>query len=98
MFSFKLNRIGKITISPVASELLKEVPYPLNELIEKHRSGDWGNISAVDEAVNIESIKDDNGTVLSMYEINTEMLFIRTYLSPHKNERKTDIVTGWELN
>jgi hypothetical protein len=98
MSSLKPSSIGRVTISPVVAELLEESTIPLGTILERHRLGDWGKIGPADRAVNNESIKDGNGVVLSMYECKSEMIFVRTQLSPFKSERGTELATGWELN
>ena len=94
----KPSALGRVDLSPKAEQILNDLGEPLGDLLERHRKGDWGKASPAERAVNIGSILDSDGPVVSVYEMKSEAIIVRTTISPFKSERGTDVRTGWELN
>ena len=95
---FDPKYLGHLEVSPKAQEVIDQSTMPLGELLEKHTKGQWGQISETERSMNQSSIVDGEGTVMSFHDLEYEMILIRTRLSPFKNERHTEVVTGFEFN
>lgn len=93
----KPSQLGPLNISPTAQILIEDGGDSIGELLERHRKGNYGNITPEIMAMNESSLIDREGVVTSIYEYETEAVIIRSYLSPFKTESFTEIVTGWEI-
>lgn len=92
------KELGYVTISPDVEKMFADTKDDaiLNTILDRHRKGDRGIVSDEERAMNTSSINDADGTVLSIYEMMGAAVIVRTTLSPFKNERGTDLRTGWE--
>lgn len=63
--------LGRVVATPGALELLSEAGEDPNDLLDRHRSGDWGELDARDRRENELSLK--NGfRILSSYPVGRE--------------------------
>ncbi len=62
--------LGRVVATPRALALLADVALDPCELLERHRSGDWGNASSEDARENRRSIKQGRH-ILSSYLIRS---------------------------
>ena len=93
----KPSSLGNVSLSPEATLALEDLDLTLNDLLDRHREGDWGSVSPDEVSTNSSSIEDGEGVVLSQYDYTYGVVFIKTCLSPFKNERSTEVLTGWEM-
>ena len=62
--------LGRVVATPSAIEELRETEQSPSEFVNRHLSGDWGNLCEEDRRLNDEAI--ENGSrVLSSYVLNT---------------------------
>ena len=69
--------LGRVVATPGALELLDRMTANGFYLLQRHQSGDWGNISAEDAIENDFSVVYGN-RILSSYSLGTERLWIIT--------------------
>jgi hypothetical protein len=60
--------LGKVLITPPAEAVLQEAGRTFQEFLEKHASGDWGEIDADDWNANEEALA-SRGRVMSVYAV-----------------------------
>jgi len=69
--SVRLFHLGQIVATPGALETLEHTAINSMDLIQRHQSGDWGNVPPSDAEENIHSI--ENGwRILSSYAISDD--------------------------
>ena len=49
-------QLGEVIVTPRASQALAESDQSLDELLARHRSGDWGDVSAAERRLNDEGV------------------------------------------
>jgi hypothetical protein len=70
--------LGRLVATPGALDLLRSVGEDfLPALLERHQSGDWGDVPAEDARENEVSVK-YGFRVLSSYQVNGETLWVVT--------------------
>ena len=62
--------LGKFFLTSRAIDALTEAGQPLEDLLKRHESGDWGEIPEEDKRKNDEALAHDN-PVLSTYTLKT---------------------------
>lgn len=74
----QILQLGQVVATPGAVEALKEAHQTASDLLNRHLSGDWGDLCDEDRELNDEAI--NNGSrVLSSYILSTgEKLWIIT--------------------
>ena len=50
--------VGQLVVTPTAEQALQQNSIPLDTLLSRHQSGDWGDISQTVRAVNESGLKD----------------------------------------
>jgi len=60
--------IGRIVVTPAASQLLDECHRTVEQLLDRHRAGDWGDIDADGWRLNDQSL-DQDMNLMSIYEL-----------------------------
>ncbi len=72
-------RIGQLSVAPDVPHALAKAGVTLKELIERHRTGDWGMIDDEWEAEHLDEAAQRGGTVTSVYWIEPgEFVWITT--------------------
>lgn len=66
--SAALFPLGRVVATPAALEALAASSVPPIELLERHRSGDWGNVPAEDAKENERSVR-HGYRILSSYPV-----------------------------
>jgi hypothetical protein len=68
--------LGKVVATPGALEMLASLGLSPSEFLERHASGDWGNVCQEDKQLNDEALI-DGSRLLSAYDLaNGERLWI----------------------
>ena len=71
-------QLGTLLITRLAGTFLEQKGVSVLELVDKHASGDWGDICEEDKGVNEDALHYGN-RVMSVYNItNTESIWIIT--------------------
>ena len=79
--------IGKLMATPAALEALKEASVDIIDLVERHISKDWGDLSDEDKRLNDEALH-DGSRILSAYILPTDvMIWIITEAEDDNGER-----------
>jgi hypothetical protein len=73
----KLFETGRIVATPGAMSVLAETGTDPMDLLNRHASGDWGDVPAEDAKENLFSIK-HGFRVMSSYRIGSERVWIIT--------------------
>ncbi|MDP1678680.1 MAG: type I restriction endonuclease subunit M [Candidatus Nitrotoga sp.] len=69
--SVRLFSLGQVVATPGALEALEQYAINAADLIQRHQSGDWGNVPPDDTEENMRSV--ENGwRILSSYPINDD--------------------------
>jgi len=76
-----LFTLGKIVGTPDALALLESHGVEPKTLLDRHVSGDWGDVDDHDHAVNDQAVKTE-GRILSVYDMS--------------NDQKVWIITEWD--
>ncbi len=80
-------QIGKLLATPGALEALEEADVDIIDLVERHISKDWGDLSDEDKRLNDEALH-DGSRILSAYILPTEVkIWIITEAADDKGER-----------
>jgi hypothetical protein len=69
--------LGRVVATPRALNLLVIAGQDLSELLDRHRSGDWGDVSREDAAENRRSVR-RGWRVLSSYPVGSSRIWIIT--------------------
>lgn len=69
--------MGKLVATPAALDLLVKHNMTPDRFVQRHMSGDWGDVDAEDAAAN-EAAVDDGGRLLSAFVIGEDRLWIIT--------------------
>lgn len=69
--------LGRVVATPGAQEALEASCVSPAELLERHQSGDWGNVSAEDAKENERSVR-DGFRILSSYSAGSVRIWIIT--------------------
>ncbi len=64
----KLFPLGMVVSTPGAASLLASVEIPTREIIERHQSGDWGELMPDDCRVNDDALRSGD-SILSAYKL-----------------------------
>ena len=70
-------KLGHLSITPGARDLLKESNTHADTFLKRHTSGDWGNVSANDKAENDFAIGKEL-RIFSAYETDAGKLWVIT--------------------
>ncbi len=69
-----LFSLGQTLATPGALSALESIKLSAPTLLQRHQSGDWGNLSAEDWQQNEQAL-DDQGRLFSVYRINDKTRF-----------------------
>lgn len=84
--------IGKLLATPAALETLEEANVDIIDLVERHISKDWGNLSDEDNRLNDEALH-DGSRILSAYIVPTDVkIWIITEAEDDNGERAATTV------
>lgn len=67
--------LGRLVATPAALELLDQHGKTPHEFIQRHLSGDWGDVCPEDAALNDASIE-DGSRILSSYKLGDQKLWV----------------------
>lgn len=73
----KLFPLGMVVMTPGAAALLVECGVHSREIIERHQSGDWGELYPEDCALNDDAVKYGD-RILSAYKLGVGRLWVIT--------------------
>lgn len=75
----RLFPMGQLLATPGAKELLEQNGLSAAAFIQRHVSGDWGDLDPEDKALNDEAVKPaTQSRVMSAYNIGSDKLWIIT--------------------
>ena len=84
--------IGKLLATPAALEALQEANVDIIDLVERHVSKDWGDLSDEDKRLNDEALH-DGSRILSAYILPTDVkIWIITEAEDDNGERAATTV------
>ncbi len=69
--------LGRVVATPAALTLMMENPEDAIGLLDRHQSGDWGEVCAEDARENERSLK-YGFRILSVYRVGGERLYVLT--------------------
>ncbi len=69
--------LGRVVATPAALNVLVMVGQDPGELLERHQSGDWGNVSSDDATENQRSVQ-HCWRILSAYQVGSQGIWIIT--------------------
>jgi hypothetical protein len=69
--------LGRIVATPAALNALVMAGQDPGELLERHQSGDWGNVPPEDAAENRHSVR-QGWRILSSYQVGSRQIWINT--------------------
>jgi len=71
--------LGRVVATPGAVEVLSIIPGLLGQLLARHVTGDWGEMSAEDKAANDAALNpDEPGRLMSAYTVADMKLWVIT--------------------
>lgn len=73
----KLFPLGMVVMTPGAAALLVECGIHSHEIIQRHQSGDWGELYPEDCALNDDAVK-YRDRILSAYKLGVRRLWVIT--------------------
>ncbi len=83
--------LGRVVATPSALAMMDCYDADPAELLDRHQSGDWGEVCAADARENERSVK--NGwRVLSVYEINGRGASVRIWVITESDRSSTCIL------
>jgi hypothetical protein len=90
-------KLGDLVVTQLASSLLQNTHRKVGEFLDRHCSGDWGDLSEQDKNTNNLNLMVGN-SVLSMYLVGGEQLFVLTNSKENQTIvfRKGDFTDGNE--
>ena len=88
-----LFRPGRILATPGALSALKHADQHASEFLSRHLAGDWGAVSADDQAANDQSLR-DGSRLLSAYLLTTDVKIwiITEALDDHGDRESTTVL------
>jgi hypothetical protein len=89
-----LFETGKTCGSPEAVDALREAGQSADELLERHCSGDWGDIDAQQARVNTLSVKRTDADICSSYTLPGD---VRLRVTTHWDRSLTTITIEKEV-
>ena len=84
--------VGQIVITPAASAALKSIGYTAEDLLVRHQSGDWGDVSQHDRHVNEQGLA-EQFNLQSVYAVHDDPRLVvctnrdRTVTTMHVNRQ-----------
>lgn len=69
--------LGRVVATPGALKLLVMAGQDPGELLDRHQSGDWGNVPPADAAENRRSVR-HGWRILSAYQVGSRRIWIIT--------------------
>lgn len=70
--------MGKVCCTPAAMSVLGELG--ISRLLRRHCTGDWGDVAQDSVIMNDKAVRDGNGDILSVYNVNGYKVWIQTYI------------------
>ena len=69
--------LGRLVATPGALHVLTEAQCPPNRLLQRHQTGDWGELCTADKAANDHALL-SGGRILSVYSVEGIRLYVIT--------------------
>lgn len=86
-----LFALGQVVATPAALEALEEARIPSASLIQRHVTGDFGDVCEEDKELNLSAIQ-DGSRILSVYHAGKVKLYVITEATDDKGRREATTI------